>query len=421
MSSSKVVIVDEYSLLLAEQNQKDRVRHVLRATAGIPNAAYLVSKTRVFVFEKLVKLVMDSGLDPAKETIGVLNLVPLAWVCPEEAVRQWAVQPVGYRLETIGQSKAWQIRHEAFGAIIPQSYLSIHSARTAMAQVLMGEAVSEGGNLDYAGQPLLMQPAQLPLLTEKPDLHLPATTGTPAHKASRRDKWSPGHSLIDQATFDETQALDISWRQQMGQFEEFVQANYVRLQGIVSTLSLHVDRDMPHPLDADEVKEAQTLVGMYPELKGLSPSWLWHKFGDFCETIGFRSMVLIHDDRFIAYLLGRIGAPECGQYAAEEVGLSVAYYLLQGCDLAKACQQAKVIHDYSVALSARTMYIQRVMAHLVHEQDRELRRKAIQAGRPIHEIGKEIYTLHDLLSVGRKIGTTSLRVTQKPFSRASVG
>lgn len=402
MSSNKIYFADEYSMLVADQNAKDRVRHALRGIQGIPNAAYLVSETRVFVFEKLVKLVVDARLDTQRDVIAILDLSPLAWVCPDEAVRQWAVQPVGYRLDVIGMDKGWQIRHEAFGAIIPCSFLTKDAALTALSKILMGQVVGEGGNLDYFGQALLVHQDVMPLMGQMPQLPLPGVTASHRSQSLRKDSWLPGHSLIDQATFDEACCLETEWREQIGQFEAYVQANFVQLQAVVASLSLAVAHDMPYPLDSDELVQATALEGLYPELQSLSPAWIWHMFGDFCMINGYRNIVVMRDDEFISFMLGKLGVKDCGQYAASEIGLSIAYFLLLGIDFESACIQAQAIHAFSVTLSTRTMYIQRVMQHLAKEEDRELRRRAMQAGRPIHEIGKEIRTFHDFLSFGRK-------------------
>lgn len=402
MITTKRVMVDEGSLMLAQQYSLDRVRLNLRNIPGIPNASYLTSDTRVFVFEKLVRLVIDADLDLKNDVARVLDLAAMAWVCPEEAVRVWGATPVGYRIEACEKDRGWQIRHDAFSGVVPLTFLSMTEAQTALSKMLMGSTVGDGGNMVCTGQPLILAQDAMPDLGTMPNLPLPGLKATVQHGWLKHAAWLAGHSLIDRSVYDQTCEAERQWREVIGQLDAFVNANHSDLLAIISKQRLIFEGDLPYPLDSDDEAEAQEMAELYPELVGTSTAWLWHKASDFSSAQGWRSLIKMRDDRFISFLLGMVAVPCCSHYAAEQVGISVAYFLLQGDDLDGAGKRAKELYNYSSNLSARSMYIQRAMQHIKHDAERKSRCEAIRVSRPVREVGQQIHTLNDYLAEGRK-------------------
>lgn len=401
-TTSRTVVIDEYSNLMAAQFQEGLLCQALRAIEGIPNADYVVSETRVFVFKKLVKLVKDAGLDASKDQAVIVNLSAQAWVCPDEAVRVWGVLPAGYELQELDSQRGWQIFHEPFQAIVPRSFPTKQAAMGGIAQILMGQAVGEGGNLCCLGQPLTAQRSALPELPQMPELPQLEITPTSRSRILSEDGWLPGHAMIERSTFEECLRIEEQWGDHLGKIDAYVQKHLEDLKGLISNQPALAHPPFPYMLDPDECDEARELEALYPELSNTPSAWLWHHYGDFCQTLGFRRVVVMRDDRFLLFALSKVEDSSCGHYAAEEIGNSIAYFMLKGLPPKLAGTQARTMRAFSIALKDRAQYIQRALRYLAAERDRFLSSQAMGLGRPVLKAGGPITTLQDYLHNGRK-------------------
>lgn len=408
--SSRTVIFDEYGHFMAAQFQEGYLSQALRAIEGIPNADYVVSGTRVFVFKKLVKLVKDAGLDASKDQPGIVDLSAQAWVCPDEAVRVWGVLPAGYEIQELDSQKGWQIFHEPFQAIVPCSFPTKHAAMGAIAQILMGRAVGEGGNLCCLGQPLTASRSVLPELPQMPELPQIEITATSRSRVLSDDGWLPGHAMIERSTYEECLRAEEQWGNHLGKIDAYVQKHLEELKGLISNQPALTHPPFPYMLDPDECDEAKELEALYPELSKTPSSWIWHHFGDFCQTLGFRRVVVMRDDRFLLFALGKLEDKSCGDYVAEEIGSSIAYFILNGAPPELASTQARAMRAFSAALKDRAQYIHRPMRYLEAERNRSLSSQAMDLGRPVLKAGKPITTLQDYLHNGRKYSVRTVAV-----------
>ena len=400
--SNRTVIFDEYGDYMAAQFQEGYLSQALRAIEGIPNADYVVSETRVFAFKKLVKLVKDAGLDASNDQAGILDLSAQAWVCPDEAVRVWGVIPAGYEIQELDSNRGWRIFHEPFQAIVPCSFPTKHAATGAIAKILMGRAVGEGGNLCCLGQPLTASRSGLPELPQMPELPQIEIAATTKSRVLSEDGWMPGHAMIERSTFEECLRTEEQWVNHLGKIDAYVQKHLEDLKGLMSNQPALAHPPFPYMLDPDECDEAKELGALYPELSSTPPSWIWHHFGDFCQTLGFRRLVVMRDDRFLLFALGKLEDKSCGDYVAEEIGSSIAYFILNGVSPELAGTQARAMRAFSAALKDRAQYIQRALRYLASERDRSLSSQAMGLGRPVLKAGKPITTMQDYLRNGRK-------------------
>lgn len=116
------IVTDELHLMFNDLGIKDNLRKILRAIDGIPSVQYLVKDGKVFVFEKLVSLmVSEKSTEPQK----ALELLAQAYITPMQAVTDWKIVP--YPFEAIGNGNYWVLHHTKFDAVIPKN--STPSAR----------------------------------------------------------------------------------------------------------------------------------------------------------------------------------------------------------------------------------------------------------------------------------------------------
>ncbi|MDS0808335.1 hypothetical protein NUV28_36430, partial [Burkholderia cenocepacia] len=144
-TAKPLVFLDEASFLLNQQN--DPLREALREIEAIPNAKYLVRNGRVFVFEKLVQLVRETGAQPKAPQLADLarSLIEDATVSAEEAVSKWSIVPEPYVVESVAEgddaTQQFEIRHKPFNAFVPGAFSSREATHATLVKLLLGEVV----------------------------------------------------------------------------------------------------------------------------------------------------------------------------------------------------------------------------------------------------------------------------------------
>jgi hypothetical protein len=352
-----IVILDESGYY--DGSLDDELKHVLRSLKGIENASYVVNGDNIFVFEKLVslaKLHLENHPDTNPRDFAP-NMVSAATMPIHEAVKDWMIMPVGFRVEPKGD--CFQIWHTEFKARLPQEFTTMEEVNDALVSVLKGELIPGEGTFAYKGQNLIfthsMDPEYLP---EKPQLlrrckrtkHAVTTLGDTAFVS--------GFSPVSKEQFKRIQAAEKLWAIDMESMRSDALRNiakvWKKVQNISWTACDTVDYKIPDFGEEDLIE----LRRLYPGFQKLSDKALYNHFDIFQYSCRFaRSWQAYFDPGFLFYMLGELSGWYSGGDVQERFGEFAGHAILSGLEIEEAfdwAERAEAYHTSVRKLAWRT-------------------------------------------------------------------
>lgn len=401
MTATRHLMVDEYwnmtSAVQAEKLSKERLARL----PGVPGFSFLAAAHGVFVFDKLARLVSESGvdLDAPASVPKVEGLIPLAWVCPEEAVCVWGVRPDGYVAKPMSGNTGWQITHETLGASVPTTFENAVVAHLALSKILLGEIIEGVGEFTCLGQPLKGLGHTLDELPSMPLTDLPgkpsSSLGWLAHC-----QWMPGHSLIEKDFFGRLLHATDTWGRRFGQLEEFVRDRMAAVSEFLKSVRIPRIEDQSWSLDQDEQDDAQAHLAYYPEVQ-TSLEIFWGLYDDYAHAQGFRRAIPYRCEGFLLYVLAHLGNPDTAPHDLQTKGTVIAFNLLNGLGLDEALAEANIVMRYHANLRAQCLYVDRVMSYLARTEKRKAEGQSFLKDVPVVSAGGKIASGTNLFDAAR--------------------
>lgn len=404
--SAELVLIDEAALVLGAL--ADPMKERVRAVEAVPNAHYQVRGDRVFVFDKLVRLVQALGLTPDEPDFQVLvtQLVLDATERPEEAVGRWKIIPAPYEIEQLGRGRV-AIRHKPFNSRVPGVYDSEADAQPALAKLLVGAVVGGEGQFVYRGQPMtLRDPLDIRGFTMKaPEPNVKGVSsgeGAPTFRAGLyRADWRPGFEPVSEELYLEARAVSGQWARACEGMERWVARAVDDVWLKAAELPLGALNDPRDIVPDGESGQVQALRDLYPELLLLSDATLWSAYDNFqLECWHMNSWEARRDDDLIYYLAGQLVDANLRGYGAIPVGTWALYQWMQGGDFTAAKEFAREVHFNSDLADSIARRVDEAMLFLTRsEKEGDLR-------------GEEVSTFGDMFRLSRKRATLSTVVSQ---------
>lgn len=352
------VITDEASLYFG--NQDDTLRQELRAIEGVPDRTYLVEDQNVFVFEKLVSLVKDNGdsvrVDGALNSSSVIELLTSCWMTPIEAVTDWGIVPVPFKVikpedsfTDVGFTLDYAVVHGPFNSLVPVRISSQSDVNETLAKLLVGEIVQSNGNFsyngeivqssgdfNYEGQPYwLRSKFDLTALPLQPSLPRGAEEPLDQYVSNRLAKFgfSTGFEPVSSELYAAIVALESAWRVSTVSAKRFGIANFAMLKENISKPPFAILND-PSDENSDYLMdEAAELVSLYPELSTIKSSTLVSYYSRYQQDYRYMgSWSPSREMEFVYYVLGLLVDPELSAFEAIPAGEIAASLLAHGDD-----------------------------------------------------------------------------------------
>jgi hypothetical protein len=393
------IFVDEGWSLLQTINGNDSLRELLREIEGIPNAKYQVRGDRVFVFEKLVKLVDAVGMKNSAPDLPAIakKLANESIVSPQDAVTRWSIVPAPYEFTEIAGGGA-VIRHVPFNANVPGQFESKEAAQSTLVSLLMGQIVDGDGEFEYRGQPLRLhgEPLNFDGFTMAPPVV--SEIGKPRKMWCRLDRieWRPGFFPVPESLFAKAREIEASWKQACASMEDVADQRAEEVWAAVDGLDLARLNDPEDTVPDYGLEQVDGLRSCYPELVMLSDGALWSTYDTYQEERWSMSSWDPNRDReFIFFLIGRLTDPRGQAYAATDLGQWTAYHWLLGNALNESAEFAKQVRYHNAEADRIASRIADAMRFLEEES------KAIDLR------GPKIHTFGDTMRMGRSHALTT--------------
>lgn len=409
-TAKPLVFLDEASFLLNQQN--DPLREALREIEAIPNAKYLVRNGRVFVFEKLVQLVRETGAQPKAPQLADLarSLIEDATVSAEEAVSKWSIVPEPYVVESVAEgddaTQQFEIRHKPFNAFVPGAFSSREETHATLVKLLLGEVVDgEQSTFVYRGQPMKL-PKQVDglCLSMLPTFGQTNESGREPWVGLANVEWMPGFELIDEYRFLRAREAERAWKRACIEIEWGAERCVQKIWRDVPVFNLKRLNTADIELWYDDKDVIAKLRSLYPELGDLAGNVLHMQFDSYrTECWNDRSWEPSRDEEFIFYLLGRLVDPDGSDYYSISLGKWMAWAWLHGHSLDGAMQFATTVRYCSNTAYEIANWIRDVMMFLAKDA------KAVDLR------GSQIWTIGDMFRTGRK--ASSVIVAKQDLSQ----
>ncbi len=395
----KNVMVDEFSRVL--RNHDDQLIEALRAVEGIPDAAYRVDGSKVFVFSKLVQLVkerLSTHPDAPLEELA-RSLVPEASVTAQEAIASWRILPEPYEVSSTPENGS-RILHRPFNATLPERFEDQVALNEALAKLLLGGVVPGSGDFSYKGQPMSLR-ASLDIAQLPPRPKFPS-----GHKAPENIftvlsgiDYEPGFEPVQAALFNDVKTLEAEWARDSSAAGCYAQEHYSEVWARTADLRLEsLNSRVGRAFDTESLGELRAL---YPELPMLTDDSLLEWFDSFqtdiCLTRGWEPS---RNDDFLFYLYGMAVSDQDDADEAVRVGHWMACALLHGSDTEEALAFGLSVTAFATELSRLAARIAAAMRFLVDEKTTP----------PLQ--GRRISTLGDLFRQSRKYSASSILAQQ---------
>jgi hypothetical protein len=345
------IIFDEFATYFADGDTY--LKEQLRNIVGIPNATYQVIDGKVFIFDKLVKLVKkQQALEPS------LPLSELAYsslleatVTANEAVTDWNIIPVPYELAPYSLN-GFMIRHKPFNAMLPIVFKTEKDAQEVLAKLILESVPFDNGEFNYRGQALsLCEPLNLSDLPSRPDIQIDYPSEVHYFSSFNGLNYEVGFDPVPEALFNEIKALETSWKLDLESVEQYVQEHAADVWALTHMLNLEALDDPTDQVPDYQQDEFSALRILYPEFPMLSAGSLFAWFdkyqSDCCYTNGWTAN---RDDGFLLYLIGKIAGLQYEQNVAIDVGKWVSYSLLRGESLYAALQFGNEAFLYNTSI-----------------------------------------------------------------------
>lgn len=390
----------------------DTLKEKLRKIEGVPNATYLVKEGMVFVFAKLIELVKNNYTLRTSEELNadiVLSLVPEAMVTALEAVEQWSIVPLPYKLEGSEQS-GWTIRHQPFNALIPEFFPTLYEAGKALAKLLVGDAVEGAGNLVYRDQQLsLSDQFTLSVLPTRPDLPTDLEPANYGYKRLAGLSFEDGFAPVTKELFDSVQSKESTWQDASHSVMKHGYANWNQIWQRTDELPLSSLNDANDTVPEYAQSDFDELKSMYPELSMLTDGSLYQWFDTYqMECCYINGWTANRDNSFLFYLLGKLVSSSLKDDQAKNVGEIVGFALARGDSWPDALTLGSQWNAYDDAIKDLSYRIAEAMRFLAKD-------KAANDLR-----GDSISTMADLFRGSRKMNMMPVIAEQSQLSFGQV-
>lgn len=397
------IVTDELHLMFNDLGIKDSLRKILRAIDGIPSVQYLVKDGKVFVFEKLVSLmVSEKSTEPQK----ALELLAQAYITPMQAVTDWKIVP--YPFEVIGNGNYWVLHHTKFDAVIPKKFDTIGQVQEAMTELLLGRSITPDAselmepNLFYFEKQIYKSIVSLADIPSDPLAEWDDMT-TDSVEMLGVEQYIPGHPLLTEIVFTGIGEVSGKWQGKLDWMHCAAEHDDDAISSIsfLSLERLSADYATTWVPEEDDKQVIAALRGHYPELSGISDAALYFLYDEFqmaCNQVSGAEP--IRDIDFLFYATGTaLGVDDEGA-AVRDAG-KIAVYLLSENTPAEAL--AKKIQDYV----ARDKSIQQLVLWRWNVSKFLESFSVTEKG-----AGQPIAVFSDLMEASRKYGHTFVTVTQ---------
>lgn len=398
------VFLDEASFLLTRVH--DPLREALRDIEGIPNAKYLVRSGRVFVFEKLVRLVSEKGGQPKDANLADLarSLIDEATGSAEEAVSKWSIIPEPYEVEAVADGE-FAIRHKPFNAFVSEVFSSREATQGALVKLLLGEIVhGERSTFIYRGQPMTL-PKRIDglSLAMLPTFGQTNESGQEPWVGLANVEWMPGFEPINEYRFLRAREAERAWKRACAEIEWGATRRVQEVWSEVTAFDLKRlnTEDIEPWYNDNEVIASLRLL--YPELGDLAGDVLHMSFANYqTECWNARSWEPSRDEEFVFYLLGRLVDPNGNDYYSIALGKWMAWAWFHGHSVDGAMQFAATVRYCSKTAYEIANWTRDVMLFLAKDAEADDLR------------GDKIRTMGDLFRMGR---SGPLIVAKQDFSQ----
>ncbi|HHQ4642255.1 TPA: hypothetical protein ACSP3W_000499 [Aeromonas veronii] len=382
-SQPPAMILDEFGYYFGHG---DGLKDSLRQIEGIPDVAYLVKEGKVFVFDKLERLVSAQlKLNPDLPIEDLARgLVDEATVSAVDAVKIWGVVPEPYEVSGL------MIRHRHFNAMLPGCWQNLDDLQSVLAKILLGEIHAGVGEFTYRGQPMTLCASFDPSLLPPRPVILQAKEPESFYSSLDGVLYEPGFEPISESLFNDVKSRELSWKNDCAKTISYTRQHAEQVWALVAKLGLDSLNDQTDEVPDYGQDDFAELRSLYPELSMLSDGSFYSLFDqyqmDCCYINGWTAN---RDDGFLFYLLSQVASR---QLEGNEVGKWIAYYLLRGDSLvdAIACGLATNLYDNAIFNLARR--VADIMRFLSEEKNNT----------ELH--GRKVTTAMDIFRLGRKIG-----------------
>lgn len=393
---------DEAAYFLVKPN--DDLRETLREVDGVPNASYQVRGDRVFVFEKLLRLVDAVGMKRENpEFSGIVrHLVDDACVTSREAVEQWRLIPEPYELEPLPGGYL-AIRHKPFNARVPGVFATTEATWPVLTRLLMGEVVPGEGQFEFNAQPLtLIEPLSLDGLTMAAPVVERAVVANSMWMNLERVEWRAGFAPVPQSLFLKAKETEVAWNHARASMEETAGERVADIWTQAHKLEFERLNGPGDTAMEDEREQVEGLRECYPELSMLSDATLWSMYDTFqleCWQMGSWDDP-VRDEQFVFFLIGCLGGSADLRYSASDRGRWVAYYLMHASPL-----------DHALDL-VRQVVVNIGLVNTVARRIADAMKFVEQDAHATDRRGPKVSTFGDMFRIGRKSNTGLTTITQ---------
>lgn len=375
MAIPSVVFLDESGYCFGSSD--DPIRVTLRSCEGIPNAIYDVhSDGRVFVFDKLVNEVRSRKKE--EDDIGALGLSLLdsAKVSAIEAVRNWGVIPVNYKVELT--ESGYMIVHVPLNSRIPTYYSTEADLKEALAKILVGGVIDCQGDFTYGDQQLSLleslDPADLP--------SIPELTVTDSENVIDNDLQSIlpafriGFDPLTKVLYEKINAIGVNWHNSKTNAFNVVitQAGSLLANPDVYTLMKDALQG-PSQLMEDEVEIIGHLRQLYPELIMISDRALLSCGEDFFEDMA--NLEPYRSEEFLLHVVAALCDASGFAHEMKETEHWFAYGVISGKTIEESVAFAKNVIAYDLAIGRLLHRVRSAILFLNRDDANLLRGSAI--------------------------------------------
>ncbi|HCA5183305.1 TPA: hypothetical protein MW242_002937 [Acinetobacter baumannii] len=397
-NTKKLVFMDEFHMLDENESLKEKIRDV----EGVPNATYSVKDGKVFVFQKLFKMVENELKVGSSIKVHELTsqLFPEALMTAFEAVKDWNIVPVPYEAYESSPG-VYKIRHSIFKATLPAEFKSKSEVDEIFAEILLGKKVLGSGDFNYRGQEMILDTnystSSLPPLPELKledidNYEIYANSVLYSFNYLDNIEFIEGFTPVSKKLFEELKQLESSWSKSNSIVLQHVSNKIADVWKLVGQLDLQSLNNTQSEVPENEAENSTKLVTLYPELSMLNASTLYWLFDGYQEDRYINSWEAYREDDFIFYFLSALTKTN------SDLGHWAAYSLLKGDSRDHIIEFSRAAMQYTKSIGELAYQTSNVMHYLAEDKNNE------------EQHGPEIMTVMDTVRIGRKFGSAALKV-----------
>lgn len=401
------MIIDEAHYFFGNIAGDDDIKECIRSIDGVPNADYKVfDSDNVFVFKKLLELVKESGVTtntPEAFDNAALSLVPKAIMSPIDAVSNFGVIPKYLKVKISNGGSV--LHHKYFHATIPAIFSSKNELDEAIATLLLGGDIhAQDTDIDfvYKNQGYKFEGTlSVPDDVVKPHFGFLKNAGVENNPVNIT--FVEGFPLLSKELFNTSKLTIENWENDVEQVRAYTDTHIDKLWTRTAEFGFDKLNNKNDVLsDEDDVKFAETLQKIYPELSMLSAATLKNLYDSFYgdEFYGSCEEPYRNED-FVLYLLGQLKGDN-KNFTVVKTGQFIGHELLRDKGMSDALDFLDYVIKYDTVIREVKETISDIVLFLAGEEH-------FNAG-----IGSEITTFSDMARIMRKYNGTV--ITTQPFS-----